>query len=85
MTDPDDIDLPDDWQIDIAPPQWHRDVVEVVADFHTRAIRGEVTEVAIAALYRSGGIATAFAGRGDPFKLGGAVNVLLTRIVTEST
>lgn len=74
---------PDDQPVDLTPPQWHRDVVEVLEDFLQRAKRGEVRDVAVVAVTRTGGVSTAFAGGGQRFQLIAGAHLLLSRLVSE--
>lgn len=84
MTDPDDIDLPDDWQYDLTLPEWHRVVVDVIDETRARAMRGDVTSVALTFVRRNGAVSTVFAGGpgGRQLLIAGAHH-LLARLVAE--
>lgn len=53
--DADDIDLPDDWQYDLTPPQWHQDVCAALEYHLNEARRGQIVGVAIIGVHRTEG------------------------------
>jgi len=79
----DDLELPDDWGFDLTTPAWNRDVVEVLQGFLAQAKRGEVTDIAVTGVLRTGAVSTAFAGGGQRIKLVAGANYLLARLVAE--
>ena len=58
--DPDDLDLPDVWEVDVAPPGWHARVVAALSWHLEAARRGQIVGLAIVSVTPDGAVVAGY-------------------------